>query len=229
MRRCALLVVGLLMMASGCGLGTLQTAKTTPRGTFDWTVGGGYKHDANMEQREGLTLDNFPQYISLRYGVTHQLDVGARLFYLTGLVADVKFNLVDHRSPLAVSVQAGLGGVASFSNFPVEPEYQGWMLHLPLSVLVSYRLLGRLTPYAALGYSFNWIFDRDKDRQAGERYAERAGHGDGVLTVALGLELAVTPSFAIMVEYDLYKPVVDDPGDFFSFVDNHLVLIGFRY
>lgn len=229
MRRCTLPLLCLLIMASGCGLGTLQTAKTTPRGRFNTTVGGGYKHDANMDQREHLTVDNFPQFISLRYGVTHQLDVGARLFYLTGLVADVKYNLVDHRSDLAVSLQAGLGGVASFSNFPVDPEYAGWMLHLPLTVLVSYRLLGRLTPYAALGYSFNWVFDRDEHRQAGERYAERAGHGDGVLTVAAGLELALTPTFAIMVEYDLYKPVVDDPGDFFSFVDNHLVLMGFRY
>ena len=223
-----LLLAGLLLL-SGCGLGTLQTAKTTPRGTLDTTVGGGFLHNESSAQRESLTVDNFPQYISLRYGVTDQLDVGARLFYFTGLVADVKVNLVDHRSPLAVSVQAGLGGVASFSNFPADPEYAGWFLHLPLTVLVSYQLWGRLTPYAALGYSFNWIFDRDDKRQTGERYAERAGYGDGVLTVAVGLELAVTRSFAIMLEYDLYKPVVDDPGDFFSFVDNHLVLIGFRY
>ncbi len=228
MRRRALLLAGLLL-ASGCGLGTLQTAKTTPRGTFATIVGGGFLYNDSTAERESYTLDNFPQYIAMRYGVTHKLDVGAKLFYFTGALADVKYNLMDHRSPLAVSLQAGLGGVASFSNFPIQPEYQGWFLHLPLTVLVSYELLGRLTPYAALGYSFNWVFDRNVKKKAGEQYAERAGHGDGNLSVAVGLEVAVTRTFAILVEYDFYTPVVDDPGDFFSFVDNHLVLVGFKY
>lgn len=228
MRRLSLLLAGALL-ASGCGLGTLQTAKTTPRGTLDMTVGGGFMTNEATEARGEYTADNFPQYIGLRYGVTDHLDVGARLMTFTGLGADVKLNLLDHRRDLALAVQAGLGAAASFSSFPVEPEYQGWFLQLPLKVLVSYRLFGRLTPYAALGYSFNWIFDRDGKRQAGERYAERAGHGDGLLSVTAGVELAVTRTFAIMVEYDFFTPVVDDAGDFYSFVDNHLVLIGFRY
>ncbi len=226
------LLAGMLLvtlLGTGCGLGTLQTAKTTPRGTLDMTVGGGFMTNEATEARGEYTGDNFPQFVGLRYGVTDQLDVGARLLTFTGLEADVKINLLDHRRDLALAVQAGLGGAASFYMFPMEPEYQGWFLHLPLKVLVSYRLFGRLTPYAALGYSFYWVFDRDQGREAGEGYAERAGHGDGVLSVTAGVELAVTRTFAIMVEYDFFTPVVDDPGDFYSFVDSHLVLIGFRY
>jgi len=46
--------------------------------------------------------------------------------------------------------------------------------------------------------------------------------------IDVGPELEVTPRFALLLEYDLWTPVVDDPGDFYASSDNHMVFVGFR-
>jgi opacity protein-like surface antigen len=221
--RARLLLLSVLI--GGCGVGALQTAKTTAQGSVDFTFAGGYVYNEMVDER-GNAPTNFPQHIGVRYGVTEQMDVGGGLFLLAGAVADVKYNLVHNRSPLAVSVQGGLGAAA---NIDPHDSVDGWLLHVPVTVRASYRLWDRLTPYAGLGYGFCWIFDRSADTQPGERYADRAGHGDGLLMVTAGLELALTRRFAVLVEYDLWTPVVDDPGDFYAFSDNHMAFVGFRF
>ena len=218
-------LVSMLFFYTGCGLGLLQTAKTTPKGMLRVSGGGGYLYNDNVEDGDP-TLGNIPVQIALRYGVTDSLDVGARLFCLAGALADVKYNLMPSKSPLALSVWGGIGAAA---NVNVGAKSEGWSLHLPLGVIASYELMGWLTPYAGLSYGFWWIFGRGGELDPNVRYASREGYGDGLLTITAGFEFRLGRRFALLLEYNLFEPVVDDPGDFYSFIRSHLVQVGFRY
>ncbi|MCK5800564.1 MAG: hypothetical protein KAI47_25420 [Deltaproteobacteria bacterium] len=218
--------MSVIFLHTGCGLGLLQTAKTTPKGMLRVSGGGGYLYNANVEDR-GPTLGNIPVQIALRYGVTDSLDVGARLFCLAGGLADIKYNLLSSKSPLALSVWGGIGAAANVNAGGAKSE--GWNLHMPLGAIASYELMGWLTPYVGFSYGFWWIFGRGGEIDPNVRYASREGYGDGLLTITAGVELRFGARFALLLEYDLFEPVVDDPGDFYSFIRSHLVQVGFRY
>ena len=226
LRPAALLVVAL---GAGCGHGLLQTARTVSAGSVQMTWGGGVmvnEHTSERDPSPGMA----PQHLQLSYGVSDQLEVDGRLLLFPGVMAGVKYNLLPRRSPLALSVLGGLGTALNLQSGGDGLETAGWLLHVPLTVMASYTLWRRLTPYVGLGYGFYWIFDREpEDLDPRERYADRAGHGDGALTITGGFELAVTRSFAVLAEYQYFRPVVDDPGDFYAFVDNHIIQLGFRY
>lgn len=218
-----LLLPLLLSIFTGCGVGVLQTAKTTPRGTLDITFGTGYLYNEMVAQR-GTSPGNFIQAVNFRTGLTDNLDIGARLFFLTGALVDLKYNLMPKDSPLALSIQGGIGG-----GYDLLGDDEAGALHVPLNVLLSYPLGRRVTPYMAAGYGFYWIFGREPQPRKGVQYAGRAGHGDGLLQLALGVELALTDGFALLLEYDLYKALVDDPGDGYAFSDSHLMQVGFSF
>jgi len=212
MRR-ALLILPLLSLAA-CGAGLLQTAKTTPKGRVSFTFAGGYVQNEMVEER-GVSLASFPQAAAVRYGVTHQLDVGAKLFLLAGGLADVKLNLIRNESPFALSLQAGFGGAANVEAKSSGIDTDGWLLHLPISILASYRVHRRLTPYLGLGYGFCWVFGREPAHgpPAGTEYASRGGYGDGLLMVNVGLEIAVgEPSRALVNQLCCLQDEVDQPA-----------------
>ncbi len=213
----------LLSILTGCGVGVLQTAKTTPKGTLDITLGTGFLYNEMVAER-GASPGNFIQAINFRTGLTDNLDMGARLFFMTGALVDLKYNLMPKDSPLAVSLQGGLGG-----GYDVLGDDEAGALHLPLNVLLSYQPSGKVTPYMAVGYGFYWIFGREPMPREGVQYAARAGHGDGLLQIAIGLKQAFNDEFALLLEYNLYKALVDDPGDGYAFTDSHLMQVGFSF
>jgi hypothetical protein len=88
--------------------------------------------------------------------------------------------------------------------------------------------------HVGLGYGFYWIFDRSlsfdpREENPGSRPAERVGYGDGVLRLTVGLEWMLNARLGFLVEYSYLAAVVDDPGDNFAFVDNHLAGLGLRF
>ena len=102
------LILAATALFSGCGLGMLQTARTTPAGELDFFLAAGYLHNEMIEVRDfGLT--NLPVNFGVRYGVTDNLDIGATLFMGAGVVPDVKYNFLPPDCQLAVSLQAGFG------------------------------------------------------------------------------------------------------------------------
>jgi hypothetical protein len=81
-----------------------------------------------------------------------------------------------------------------------------------------------------LDYGFYWIFGRELEyRDPKKVYAERGGYGDGVARITAGLEWELSQRFGLLVEYDLLIPLIDDPGDNFAFVTNHMAGIGVRF
>ncbi len=210
---------------AGCGMGVMQTAKTTEKGSVDITLGGGYLYNEMVENR-GVAITNIPPYVGARFGVTNHMDLGASLFLGGGASVDTKYNFFGHGNPMALSIQAGASLAKDWFGS------QSTIFMIPIHLLASYSLAGGfITPYLGLGYNDVWIFgyQGDYNPQPGDKLADRAGYGDGLLQISVGLELFSNRRVQLLMEYDCYYPLVDDPGDRFSFVTNHLFMAAARF
>lgn len=214
----------LAILAGGCGVGLMQTGRTTPKGTMDVQVAAGYAYNHMIEER-GHSFTNFPLQLGLRYGLSDRLDLGLALFMGAGALADTKVNLMPADHPLALAVQAGFGAAYDIGGS------QGTVLHLPLRAVVSWDFLGgELTPYAGVGFGLFWILGyNDNTPPSEETLADREGHGDGLLMLSAGLEIFGTGDRSYFIEYTWWKPILDDPGDRFAFAQNHFFMGGVRF
>ncbi len=209
-------------LLSGCGLGLLQTARTTPAGELDFSLAAGYLHNHMIEIRD-LGISNIPIGLGVRYGAGDHLDVGATVFMGLGLMPDVKYNFLPPDCPLALSLLAGFG--AAYDEFAGATT-----LHLPFRALVSYETGGgAVTPYAGVSFGLYWIFGYGQAEEKTPDLAPREGHGDGVLSLTAGLEFFSRNPVRLLVEYTYFKPVLDDPGDRYAFAENHIFLLGTRF
>jgi hypothetical protein len=211
-----LLAIG-AMLAPGCGVTRLQSARTTPRGETRTTIAGSAVHMGDRGFRIGGTAA-LPLDVMVRHGATDRLDWGIRLFFGLGLLGDVKWNLLDPARATAVSISAGAGGAVDAS---------GTVIHIPLAVTASHSIRPWFTPYAAVGYGTYWIIGYG-DREPGVSYAGRSYTGDGLLMLHAGLELSRATGRALFLEYSVGVPVVNDPGDHYGFATNQFFSIGMR-
>ena len=205
------------VLAGGCGVTRLQSARPTPRGETRTTIGGSLVHMGDRGYRiAGVTA--LPLDVMVRHGATDRVDWGIRLFFGLGVLGDAKWNLLDPARATALSISAGAGGAIDAS---------AQVLHIPLTVSASHSFRPWFTPYGAVGYGTYWIFGYG-ERQAGVSYADRWGTGDGLVTLHAGLELARATGRALLLEYSVTLPVVNDPGDSYGFATNHFFSIAFR-
>ncbi len=223
--RSSICLLTLLVLINGCGHGLMQTAKTAPAGELEMNLSAGYIHNEMVENR-GHALTNMPVQLGLRYGITDQVDVGASVFMGAGALLDGKYNFMPADHALALSLQAGLGlayGLLSDNTSIVE---------LPMRALISYQLPNaRLTPYAGIGLTVFWVnnYEPENAPAPDQKQADRAGYGDGMLLASLGVELFSDSAVQMLLEYSYFRPVFDDPGDNFSFVDNHIFQVGMKF
>jgi hypothetical protein len=224
MRRLAVILV--VPALAACGVGVLQTAKTTPGGKLRLTPAVGVIVNESIEER-GFTPANVAPNLAFRAGVADRVDIGLSQLMILGLMADAKVNVMPPQWDFALAFCGGLGFAVDAWNVK---DSVPWVLHVPVSLMASYTIKDRVTPYVSAGYSIFWIFGYSVDEDPNKEYAAREGYGDGVLRLTGGIEIALGPRrrFAILAEYSYWRPVVDDPGDFYSFVENHIALVGMR-
>jgi len=222
-RASPVLLLACALAVQGCGYGLFQTARTVPRGEYHFMVAGAFQGNELIRER-GVTMYNYAPQVDMRIGVADRVDLGVGLLLGPGLRVDAKVNVLPPGHAAAVSFSAGLGGALDMG------QTSAWLLHVPVNVLASYTFHGRLTPYAAVGYGFYWIFGRTlSSTDPNAVYADRGGWGDGVLRLTAGLEWRIRGRFALLVEYSFLPAVVDDPGDNFAFMDNHVAGFGARF
>ena len=214
------------LLLAGCGVGQLQTARPTPRGKVDLAVGTGFVHNENISARDGsITFSNLPIIVNTRWGLSERVDLGVRWFFLMGMAADAKVNLMPYYHPFALSLSGGIGMAHDRGYGPV--------LNIPVAVHASYDFPKGITPYAAVGYSAFWILQpkerSDEGLNEGESYVDAKGYGSGLLTVNAGISLDLSKHVALLLEYNFMHQVVNDPGDTYTFIDNHIFLGGIRF
>ena len=209
------LVFGLL---AGCGMTSLQTARTVPRGETQTTVAVSYLRNDQPDILPYLPID-----VMVRHGATDRIDWGVRLFLGAGVLGDVKWNLLPCGRRTALAVSVGAGGAVD----PAGSQRGSEIVHVPVAATISHAVTAWFTPYASVGYGAYWIFNYG-DRDPSTTYAARTWTGDGLLMAHLGIELSRASGRALLLEYTYARPVVDDPGDLFSFTTNHFFSIGFR-
>jgi hypothetical protein len=220
-RALPLVALACLLLAPGCGLGLMQTGKTTPPGTWKTRVGGGYIHNEMVAER-GRGLTNYPLQIGWRHGVNDQTDLGVELLLGAGVQLDGKHNLRPSTDPLALAVQAGAGAAHVLGT-------DTNIAQIPVRGIASYDL-GEATPYLGLGLEVVWIFGYEPETTLppGAMPVGRKGHGDGNLTANAGVDLTLRSGNHLLLELAYRTPVFDDPGDDFAFVDNFVFLVGLR-
>jgi hypothetical protein len=222
-------LLSLLLLAAGCtsGLGQLQTARTLPPGEFRQTISTGLDRNFMVGTRGTLPGNIILQYAA-RIGVHDNVDMGVKMFFGLGALVDAKVRVIN-RERLALSLLGGAGGAHDY--------YSGASLvHAPVLMLASYRVVDGFTPYAGAGYGTFWIFNYGSYAYVppGSTPAPRAWHGDGVMMLHVGCEIgffrrANILRSALLLEYGYLRPIVEDPGDHYEFATNHLFLAGFQF
>ncbi len=213
------LVVALSVAVAGCGVTHLQTARTTPTGETRTTVAATLVRN---DLRDNFVLTDLPIDVMVRHGITPRTDFGVRLFFGLGALADLKWNLLDPERKTALAISGGFGAAADPTT-----DNSTAIVHVPLTVTLSRDLSSWLACYGAVGYGTFWIFGHGY-RDPTMVYADRTVTGDGLVNLHIGLELTTSTGRAVLFEYGHIRPVVNDPGDLYSFTTSHLFSIAFR-
>jgi hypothetical protein len=218
------------LFVSGCGFGQLQTARTTPAGQTQATIGHTFVSSAFENGRDPPSLDAtfvpppayVPPHLEVRHGLSDNVDIGARLAFGIGFTADVKVNLLPTRLPLALAIAAGAGAAVSLGDRGI------YILHVPVTLSASYDIAGWLTPYVALGYHGVWTWGADDPTRPDYNYTAPTGPGEGLLTPVAGIAIGHTGGVALLLEYGRLVPIWHDPGHGYTFVPAHLFSIAVR-
>ena len=219
-------LVAFAFLVSSCGYGQFQTARTLKRGQFKITLADSYQmnNTRNIADVDGvMKFAFFPANLDFRAGLSDHVDMGVKLFMLTGLLTDVKVNLMKPSNKFALSLGGGIGYAIDFGHDDLVH-----IINVPVSAIVSYTFLDALTPYFGLTYNIFWILGREADSnpEPGFEYVAQKGYGDHLLRFSTGAEWVFAKHFGIIGEYSLWVPIINDSGDNFKFVVNHFVGLG---
>ena len=214
--RAALLPIAASLL--GCTFGLGETPRTVPPGKVSGALGASMAFNQNDSARGGVGLHNFaPQLGPLRIGVAKRVDVGIATLYGTGGRTDVKVALTRPTLPWALAVRAG-GGYAADLGFierNIVVAYGGAIASLSF---------GDVEPYGAVTFVNHWIYgSHTQPPPPGQTAAPRAGYGDGILQLVIGLRGYLSASTSVAIEYGRWQPAQDDPGDGYAFVANDIV------
>ena len=228
------MLVATVYLSCGCGYGQFQTARTTPKGKARVMMAQGVQFNENTKEQtyRGFSVFNLPPQMDLRVGVSDRVDVGAKLLMISGLLLDTKVNLMPPSHNFALALTGGVGVAIDTGSIGDGYDGTAWLLNLPIGLIASYRIGGWFSPYFGATYGFYWIFGRSLSYElynSDSDYAAREGYGDGLLRLTAGAELATRKHVAFLVEYSFFWALVDDPGDNFAFVNNHLFGIGIAF
>jgi hypothetical protein len=218
--RALVLLATVSLGAAGCGHALGQTAKTEPVGHTRMNVGVIAVTNENDEARHGFNLRNVGGELSTRVGLAENVDVGVSTWIIPGIRSDLKWSLFDRHHPYALALRAG-GGLAAGSTEVVMAM---------AGTIASYDLGKIATPYVGATFANHWVYPgRQPPPPRGERYAPRAGYGDGLLQLAVGLQLVQSRGAVWLFEYQYWRPMQNDPGDFYKFVPNHVAFVGWGF
>ncbi len=206
------------LASSGCGLALAQTAKTEPPGHVHLTAGVVRVTNKNDAERHGPNISNYAPELSVRVGLAEHFDLGVSTWTGPGLRSDLKWSPLDRKRPFAIAARLG-GGASEKTKMAMG------------GLIASYDLADWFTPYGGVTFGNYWFYGREPSEPppVGTRYADRKGYGDGLVQLAVGLQIKTAPGGTMHLEYQRWIPAQNDPGDFFKFVANDVVFVGLSF
>lgn len=196
-KRLGLLVVA-VVLATGCpSLSTLQTPSTVPKGKLRGAVGA----EAVGIKSGGASI-TLPQLeLGLRYGVTDNLDLGAKLYGFGGelglkyqfLRGEIDGAVAPAVSYMSISASASGNGNTATSSLSI--------LYLHLPILFGYNVSENVT----LGFGPKALLVRSSAEAKGND-AKASATNSGFLGGAyVGIPLKLGDAFWIAPELNIYK------------------------
>jgi len=129
-------------------MSTMQTARVTEKGKFDYLVGGGFANIKTSENPDYYSSGIPIVELGVRYGITDRLDAGLKISTCSLVTLDSKYQFLgDKNSKLAGSV--GLGGSYSYLGIGTE-KINAYNAMLP--IYFSYHPVNWLTLYCSPKY-----------------------------------------------------------------------------
>jgi len=207
-----LLGSGIVSLAlTGCpSLSTMQTPRTVPQGQVRFGLGFeavGIKTAARTDSAGNTTPSEsvtFPQFeLTLRYGVTDNLDIGGKL-YLIGAEAGFKYQFLRGPLDVAVAPAASYISIGSSSNGS-SSSLSATYLHLP--VLFGLNLNDNVA--ISFGPKFLYTIASISASDSGNDRSSAATSGLWVGGY-VSLPLKVGHAFWLAPEINVYRPLKED-------------------
>jgi hypothetical protein len=192
------------LLLSGCpSLSTLQTPRTVPKGQTRFGIGAeavGISSDG-----DSITVPQFE--FSARYGLTDDIDIGAKL-YAIGVELGLKYQFL--RGPLDIAIAPAASyisvntSVSGGSGEGADASVSVAHLHAPL--LLGYNVSDSVT----LGFGPKLLYVISTASVSSEDATDTVT-GDGLLVGGFfSVPLRVGNAFWIAPEVNVYKPIGED-------------------
>lgn len=218
------LLVGALLFA-GCAMSPVRTARTIPAGQVDVSVAVSFLANENLKESVDSPVWPLLQF-QVHVGLSESIDLSVETFNGFGLFTDVKYAFLPPESRFGLAVTGGLGGTATGGGI----LSGGSIVGTRAGVVSEYRVSeGEEEVSFHLGASLAdlWFFGWDKpESESPNPSVARTYSGDGVLMVTGGISFA---SNFVAIDYTYWAPVFNDPGDYYGFVDSHLLGVAFTW
>jgi hypothetical protein len=199
----------------------MQTAHTEPPGKGSGTFAAAVVSNELSGVAGRTAADAQSVQAAPRLGLSRHVDVGLQPWMLIGLRSDVKVNLFAPEQRLAVAPRAGAG----YAHGGDARTFMGMA-----GAIFSYRVSRGFEPYLGTTYANHWISRPifQTELQPGESLVPRDHTGDGLAQLTVGFE-AGGSSMSVLLEYNLWLPANNDPGDGYAFVHTHVFAIGIAF
>lgn len=176
MKKIATLFLGVVFLSGCASMSTMQTARTTKKGEFGYSFGGGYvSTEMPIEGVDTMNVNAPLLEAGARYGVTENLDVGGKITIIGTAVADAKYQFLgDQESKIAGSAGLGVGYLSMESG-----DTESKLYDLMVPAYFSYHPADWLSIYTSPKYVFR-INSYNSDSETGTETNHWYGAGAGL-------------------------------------------------
>ncbi|MBE9467404.1 MAG: hypothetical protein IMY72_03665 [Bacteroidetes bacterium] len=140
----ATLAIAVVFLSGCASMSSLQTARTTNKGKLGYGYGAGFvKSELPLEGVDTIDIGAPFMEVSARYGITDNLDLGAKITLIGTGVIDAKYQFLgDKESKIAGSAGLGLGYLSMSSG-----DTESKMFDIMVPMYFSYHPLSWVAVY----------------------------------------------------------------------------------
>jgi hypothetical protein len=195
----ALVPLALVLLAGCPSLSTMQTPSTVPKNQVRF--GFGLEGVGYSETSGSVTAPQME--LSARYGVTDEIDVGGKLYFL-GAEVGAKYQAVRGQVDVAIAPALSYISISATASDGSDSKFSVAYLHLP--ILIGLNVNDRLT----LGFGPKLMYVLASGSASSGMEASSVT-SDGIMTGGYGqIAFRVGDAFWLAPEINVYKPFTEN-------------------